>query len=75
MGENAGEWSGRPLAALLAMHHAMIDEGPCGSTECRGTLLHEHAHYLNLVNPLYRRIGIGIAVVNKTTWLTEDFSD
>jgi uncharacterized protein YkwD len=41
----------------------MFDEGPGGG------------HHDSIVNPRYRRIGIGIAVIGQFVYLTNDFAD
>jgi hypothetical protein len=41
----------------------MMDEGPGGG------------HYDNIMNPGYRRVGIGLAYVDGRLYLTNDFSD
>jgi uncharacterized protein YkwD len=74
-GENVGVASGDPAAAVLWIHHSMMNEGPCPHTGCPGAELEQHGHYLNLLNPAYRHVGIGIVVQNEITWLTEDFTD
>jgi uncharacterized protein YkwD len=72
--ENVGYDARSPGDAVLELHRLMMDEGPCASTGCSGAVYEQHAHYLNLVNPLYRHVGIGIVVRNGATWLTEDFT-
>jgi uncharacterized protein YkwD len=74
-GENVGEASGDPVTAAIWLHHSMMAEGPCPHTGCPNGELEQHGHYLNLINPAYRHVGIGIIVKNGVTWLTEDFTD
>ena len=40
----------------------------------RERLYEQHAHYMNILNPVYRHVGIGIVVKRGATWLTEDFT-
>jgi hypothetical protein len=72
--ENVGVYFGRHDAVFL-IHHAMMSEGPCPDPSCPGKEREAHGHYLNLVNPLFRRVGIGIYIHNGITWLTEDFTN
>jgi hypothetical protein len=72
--ENVGEGLGMPDAAVLALHCAMMQEGPCPHRTCTLRDFAAHGHYLNLVSSSYRRVGIGIFVRAGTTWLTEDFT-
>jgi hypothetical protein len=73
-GENVGFDAQPPSSAVLELHRLMIDEGPCPPTACTGPAYERHGHYLNLVNPVYRHVGIGIVVKHGATWLTEDFT-
>lgn len=73
-GENVGYDAGAPTSAVLAIQQYMMSEGPCHSRRCSGTTYEQHGHYLNLINPSYRHVGIGIVVKHGTTWLTEDFT-
>lgn len=59
---------------VLTLHRIMMAEGPCPDAGCPGTEAEAHGHYMNLVDPVYRRVGIGIFVANGSTWLTEDFT-
>jgi uncharacterized protein YkwD len=73
--ENVGEDPQSSVGnAVLELHRLMMDEGPCATTGCTGTAYEQHGHYLNLVNPRYKRVGIGIVVTHGATWLTEDFT-
>lgn len=74
-GENVGEAGGDPLQAVLWLHRSMMSEGPCPDKRCPGDEFEAHGHFLNLVNPAFRRVGIGIYTASGTTWLTEDFTD
>ncbi|HEX6508430.1 MAG TPA: CAP domain-containing protein [Chloroflexota bacterium] len=74
VGENVGEDTDTPSTAVLNLHSLMMKEGPCPQSPCTGANFEAHGHYLNLVNPTYKRVGIGIVAVNGTTWLTEDFA-
>lgn len=71
--ENIGYYSGDPRAALLTLDRMMMHEGPCPAP-CTPTQFEQHGHYLNLINPLYRHIGIGVVVRGGVVWLTEDFT-
>jgi hypothetical protein len=73
-GENVGFAAQPPDSAVVALHRLMMDEGPCRPTRCTGPAYEQHGHYLNLVNPVYRHVGIGIVVQQGATWLTEDFT-
>lgn len=44
----------------------MMDEGPGGG---------KRNHYDNIVDPRFRRVGIGLAVVDGKLWFTNDFSE
>lgn len=71
--ENQGDPNGVPSMAPDAftngkrqidiMLKMMMDEGPGGG------------HYENIVNPRYRRIGIGLVYAGGKLYLTNDFSD
>lgn len=71
--ENQGDPNGVPSMApdpftngkkqIDIMLKMMMDEGPGGG------------HYDNIVNPRYRRIGIGLVYVGGKLYLTNDFSD
>ncbi|HZT96979.1 MAG TPA: CAP domain-containing protein [Chloroflexota bacterium] len=75
-GENIGVTSGAVETALARMNAEMWAEGPCPSACPLGTLEWErHGHYLNLVNPAFHRVGVGIVVGGGGVWLTEDFTN
>jgi uncharacterized protein YkwD len=71
--ENQGDPNGVPALASNAtqngqlqidtMMKLMMDEGPGGG------------HYDNMMNPKYRRIGIGLYYAGGKLYLTNDFSD
>lgn len=73
-GENVGAEAAPLLTAVLDINASMMDEGPCPTRSCPGTEFADHGHYMNLMNPAYTHIGIGIAVTNGTVWLTENFT-
>lgn len=73
-GENIGVAAGDPLTAVLSLNTTMMDEGACPTKNCPGNEFADHGHYMNLVNPGYTRIGIGIVVTNGSVWLTENFT-
>ncbi len=73
-GENVGAEAAAPLTAVLDINASMMDEGPCPNKNCPGNEFADHGHYMNLVNPAYTRIGIGIVVTNGSVWLTENFT-
>lgn len=73
-GENVGYSGGDPLTAVMTLNTSMMNEGPCPDKPCPPSEFHEHGHYMNLVNPAYKHIGIGIVVRDTTVWLTEDFA-
>lgn len=77
-GENQGDKDGwRVLVAndVTANRNAQIDdiqksmyfEGPGAG--------HAHGHYMNMMNPKFRRVGVGIVDVGGKLYLTNDFSD
>lgn len=72
--ENVGFDPGSPPGAVIVLHNLMMDEGPCAKATCTGATYEQHAHYLNILNPRYRRVGIGIVLKHGATWLTEDFT-
>ena len=72
--ENIGMASGSPATTVLLLHREMMAEGPCPHRTCPGKEYPGHGHYVNLVNPAYTRVGIGIYASGGTTWLTEDFT-
>ena len=72
--ENVGFDPGSAPNAVLVLHNLMMREGPCAPASCTGATYEQHAHYLNILNPVYRHIGIGIVVKRGATWLTEDFT-
>lgn len=74
IGENAGVAAGTPLGAVLELQRVMMAEGPCPNPACPHGEFDQHGHYLNLIDPAYRHIGIGIVVYGGQTWLTEDFT-
>lgn len=49
------------------MLQAMFDEGPGEGPE--------HGHYENMMNPRFRRVGIGVFMVGGVMYLTNDFSE
>lgn len=71
--ENQGDPSGVPtldpdpkrngLRQVDTMLSMMMDEGPGGG------------HYDNMMNPRFRRVGIGIVYVGGRMYMTNDFSD
>lgn len=72
-GENVGEAYGTATSGALLLHRMMMSEGPCPHRGCPGRELAAHGHYINLINPQYRRVGIGLVVKGSAIWLTEDF--
>lgn len=71
--ENQGDWEGIPqldadpakngrvqIDATLKLMH---DEGPGGG------------HYENMLNPKFKRVGVGLVYVGPKLYLTNDFSD
>jgi hypothetical protein len=76
-GENQGDPHGWPvlvqndpaanrLAQIDDIQKVMFAEGP-GAGE-------SHGHYMNIMNPKFRRIGIGFVDVGGKLYLTNDFS-
>ncbi|GEM_PF-5887039 len=75
-GENIGEASGTPLAAVRYINHEMWAEGPCPRACPAGSALWMlHGHYLNLTNGAFHRVGLGFAIASGVTWLTEVFTN
>jgi uncharacterized protein YkwD len=58
------------LAQIDATLQYMFNEGP-GSDDGG----QEHDHYVNLMNPVYTRLGVGLLEVGGRLYLTNDFSD
>lgn len=75
--ENQGDVDGWPrladdpgeneIAQIDAIMKAMFDEGP---GEGRA-----HGHYEAMMNPAFRRVGIGVLMVDGMMYLTNDFSE
>jgi uncharacterized protein YkwD len=71
--ENQGDWNGVPKLdenklengkkQIDIMLKLMMDEGPGGG------------HYENMLNPKFKRVGIGLVYVADKLYLTNDFSD
>jgi Cysteine-rich secretory protein family len=72
-GENVGLAPGSPSTAVLTLDRTMMAEGPCPHRLCPGKEFEAHGHYVTLMNPAYKRIGVGVYFVGGVTWLTEDF--
>ena len=80
LAENQGDPNGWTLLALNpttneldqidATLKYMFDEGP--GTDDGGQ---EHDHYVNMMNPVYTRLGVGLLEVAGRLYLTNDFSD
>ncbi|HEX6510032.1 MAG TPA: CAP domain-containing protein [Chloroflexota bacterium] len=73
-GENVGFLPGALDASVIILHRTMMAEGSCPHRGCPGQEWEQHGHYLNLLNPAFRHIGIGIVVNGTAVWLTEDFT-
>jgi len=73
--ENVGYYTAGPKVAIRQLHRMMMSEGPCPHAGCPGDEWFAHDHYVNLMDPAYHRIGIGLVVRDGTTWLTEDFTN
>ncbi len=73
-GENVGFDYGDPTAAVLDLHRLMMAEGPCPRKRCTAAQAETHGHYLNLTNPSFKRVGIGIVLKGEYLWLTENFT-
>ena len=73
-GENVGVAQGEADAAAQLLHRTMMSEGPCRRARCTQAEFRAHGHYLNLVNPGFKLVGIGIVNSGQATWLTEDFT-
>ncbi len=67
--ENVGESSsGNVVEDLQVLDRLMMSE-PHGGRVCATTV----NHACNILNPVFRYVGIGIYLKNGVTWLTEDF--
>ncbi len=55
------------LLQIDSIQKAMFDEGP-GAGE-------PHGHYMNMMNPSYHTVGVGLIMVGSSLYLTNDFSD
>jgi hypothetical protein len=67
VGENVGmATSGDEVQDLLNLNQVMMGEG----TQACATIL---THACIILDPSYRRVGIGVYYAGGTTWLTEDF--
>ena len=55
------------LLQIDAIQKAMFDEGP-GAGE-------PHGHYMNMMNPDYKTVGVGLVMVGTALYLTNDFSE
>ena len=55
------------LLQIDAIQKAMFDEGP-GTGEA-------HGHYMNMMNPDYKTVGVGLVMVGTALYLTNDFSE
>lgn len=75
--ENQGDPHGWPVlvpgnptanrnAQIDDIQETMFDEGPGAGAA--------HGHYMNMMNPKFRRVGIGLVDVNGKLYLTNDFS-
>ena len=76
-GENQGDPHGWPVlvqndparnrnAQIDDIQKVMVAEGP-GAGEA-------HGHYMNIMNPKFRRVGVGLVDVGGSLYLTNDFS-
>lgn len=76
--ENQGDPNGWPVLnatdakknqqlQIDAIQKAMFNEGPGAGAA--------HGHYTNMMNPKYKRVGVGLYSVNNKLYLTNDFSD
>jgi uncharacterized protein YkwD len=74
-GENVGVTEGSPQRAVLRLHEVMMKEGPCPHQGCPNGEYWQHDHYLNLIDPRFRYVGIGITASSGRVWLTEDFTN
>lgn len=75
-GENVAQSPDASTAAVLGLHRWMMQEGPCPGGTCRTPAqFQDHGHYVNLMDPSFRHIGIGMYVHDGNVWLTEDFSN
>lgn len=71
--ENQGDWNGIPALDSNKLENGkkqiditlklMMDEGPGGG------------HYENMLNPKFRRVGVGLVYVGDKLYMTNDFSD
>lgn len=54
------------MLQIADIQKAMFDEGPGPGAA--------HGHYMNMMNPVFRKVGIGLIMVNSELYLTNDFS-
>jgi hypothetical protein len=76
-GENQGDPNGwrvlstnpttNEMMQIQQILAAMFAEGPAGDAG-------DHGHYLNIMNPNFTRLGVGLVEVNGKLYLTNDFS-
>lgn len=71
-GENAGWQVGYSIASDLRRLEAMMMAEPHSRRQCATASAFSHA--CNILNPAFRRVGIGIYQADGATWLTEDFT-
>jgi len=62
-GENVGMSAGQGfLPSLAGIDQAMMAEPPAVGT-----------HHWNIINPAFHQVGIGVIIVGRAVWVTEDF--
>ncbi|MBX3189589.1 MAG: CAP domain-containing protein [Labilithrix sp.] len=76
-GENQGDVNGWPQLAqdptqnqmlqIAAIQKAMFDEGPGQGPA--------HGHYMTMMEPKYKRVGVGLLMVGPRLYLTNDYSE
>ncbi len=55
------------MMQIASIQKAMFDEGPGTGTA--------HGHYMNMMNPKFHRVGVGLFMVGTSLYLTNDFSN
>jgi uncharacterized protein YkwD len=54
------------MLQIASIQQAMFNEGP-GAGEA-------HGHYMNMMNPAFTKVGVGLTMVGTSLYLTNDFS-
>jgi hypothetical protein len=68
-GQNAGRYESWSVGHDLREMNAMMVDEPHGQGEC----VSEIDHACNILNPVFRYVGVGLYFARGSIWLTEDF--